>query len=520
MSIFCASCGTKLTAGDAFCPNCGAKADVQAQQAPPAQQAAAYAPVPPKKKKTGLIIGIIAGVVAIGAAVLVLFLTGVFGGTGDISDIRGRWFSEKDSVAFNDNGTVLIVTESEEIDADFTYDAKTGKGVIKSPVAGTSDVSFTFDGKTIEMKGKTYFRSKDDAMAAVSTPEPTPEPTPELTPVPTPEPDVPTPAPDTTMLESQIVGFWQLTEATAMGMTSDLLSQGLAFVFGEDGSAKSYQSFEESTAGTWAASGGDSVDLTDDTGEVITVESIVFAPDGASFEAEVLFEGIPGEMTFVKTDEATFLAGAAPDSSALLGMWYNQLMRGVTLEFMEDGSAVVVNQFGRHDGTYTFDAATGEGLTTFDGGGFDFVLSGDALTSGGDNWLRTPLPFPEKPPVPAADTTYTSDEDVTALLVGIEWLYAFYQDASGQEEYDVPEYAAQYNDTGEFDERYDGEDLAGLWYVQNGVLYLNYSNGDYYNWPVYIEYRADIASYVLYMEAMDENKNPMGEYLVFSDYQP
>ncbi len=111
----CTNCGAPNAEGATFCSNCGASlmAAPQEQQAaqqayappPPPQQPPqqAYPPpqgyqqppgygyppqAPPKKKKTGLIIGIGAGVLVLVVA-LVLILT--LGGGGGKSGIAGKW---------------------------------------------------------------------------------------------------------------------------------------------------------------------------------------------------------------------------------------------------------------------------------------------------------------------------------------------------------------------------------------------------------------------------------------------
>ncbi len=91
---FCTNCGATLPDGAAFCTSCGAKlASAPAPRpAAPTYAAPAYAapagyPAPaPKKKHTGLIIGIAAALLVI-AAVVVLLLTGVLGSKGP----TGTW---------------------------------------------------------------------------------------------------------------------------------------------------------------------------------------------------------------------------------------------------------------------------------------------------------------------------------------------------------------------------------------------------------------------------------------------
>ncbi len=94
---FCTNCGASLPDGTAFCTRCGAKLASSPAPRPAAPTYAAPAGYPspmgypapapaPKKKHTGLIIGIIAAVL-VAAAVLVLFLTGVLGTPKEV----GTW---------------------------------------------------------------------------------------------------------------------------------------------------------------------------------------------------------------------------------------------------------------------------------------------------------------------------------------------------------------------------------------------------------------------------------------------
>ena len=87
--MFCSNCGTKVTAQDVFCPECGCRIEhpqtiaqevrepvvIPAPEAP-VTPAAAFEPEPaaPKKKsKKGLIIGVVAAVVALALAAAVVF---------------------------------------------------------------------------------------------------------------------------------------------------------------------------------------------------------------------------------------------------------------------------------------------------------------------------------------------------------------------------------------------------------------------------------------------------------------
>lgn len=109
----CKNCGAPNAEGATFCANCGASLMAAPEEQQPAQPAyapppqpqqppppQAYPPqgyqqptgygyppqAPPKKKKTGLIIGI-----AVGAVVLIVALVLILGGGGGKSGIAGRW---------------------------------------------------------------------------------------------------------------------------------------------------------------------------------------------------------------------------------------------------------------------------------------------------------------------------------------------------------------------------------------------------------------------------------------------
>ncbi|MBQ6735263.1 MAG: zinc ribbon domain-containing protein [Lachnospiraceae bacterium] len=89
---FCISCGAQLPEGAGFCNHCGTAQNAGGQQAAPQMQpqfqaapqmqAQAQAQPPQKQGRTGLIIGLVLGGTALvaGVVVLILFLTGVFGG--------------------------------------------------------------------------------------------------------------------------------------------------------------------------------------------------------------------------------------------------------------------------------------------------------------------------------------------------------------------------------------------------------------------------------------------------------
>ena len=118
--MFCGNCGTKNDAGTAFCENCGARLEAEAQAAPVNQQPPVYqqapvyqqpAPPAPKKSKLPVVIGAI--IVAIAIAVGCYFLLGNDGGKIDEDEIN-------DSA---ENAALAFVTGLTEDDVDLALKA-------------------------------------------------------------------------------------------------------------------------------------------------------------------------------------------------------------------------------------------------------------------------------------------------------------------------------------------------------------------------------------------------------------
>lgn len=160
--MFCTRCGTGNPEGNAFCSNCGAPLRPAAAQPPPVMpqynpQYQGYAPAAPKKKKTGLIIGIIAGlVVLLGAAAAVYFF--VLG-----TPVTGYWYSDDSGMAieFKDAGTVINHSVEGLDTADYKYDKPSGKGTIA--INGT-DHDFTVSNDKLELNadsGSIEFKKAD-----------------------------------------------------------------------------------------------------------------------------------------------------------------------------------------------------------------------------------------------------------------------------------------------------------------------------------------------------------------------
>ena len=134
---YCMECGEKMEDDQAYCPNCGTKAlntiksqyndvmtdNVMTEEVP--------APAPKKKSKLGLIIGIGAAVLAVGAVFLILALTGVFKtkekilapSKDKLVTLEDRFFTD----LWNKSDERVNSIKSTPFDADVTFQAGDGR---------------------------------------------------------------------------------------------------------------------------------------------------------------------------------------------------------------------------------------------------------------------------------------------------------------------------------------------------------------------------------------------------------
>lgn len=125
--MFCTKCGNQIFEGEKFCRKCGASISANNpevtqnsfEQVMPEQNMPSPEPQKPKKKKTGLIVGVLVGVIAlIGIVFGILFATG--------------------AVDFNDNKT-----ETEQSEEKNTYEDEdetpTDKNDTENPVTGDDE---------------------------------------------------------------------------------------------------------------------------------------------------------------------------------------------------------------------------------------------------------------------------------------------------------------------------------------------------------------------------------------------
>lgn len=113
----CSKCGTELQDGQEFCPKCGQKADLQIDSgvnSAISQFNASVTKTNEKKKKTPLIVGIIAGVVVL--AVVLIIALGGSGGKKDFHDMYGDIAAESWCTIASDGSYMKIDTNPYNID--------------------------------------------------------------------------------------------------------------------------------------------------------------------------------------------------------------------------------------------------------------------------------------------------------------------------------------------------------------------------------------------------------------------
>lgn len=216
---FCPNCGERLPDSAAFCPGCGSPiaARPAAPAAPEAAPAAPFypsepayspepsyyapspAPAPAKKKKTGLIIGLIAGLVLIGVVLLILFLTGVLGGGAAKADLIGEWTLVESTDPGSKPGDIVLTLEGDGsgsgkiygLEMPLTWDRK---GITLNGV--TLPLELKDDMLILEDDGQIYRFAKGEPEAPAPSEEPAPAEPPAsvFQPLqPTPEPELPFP---------------------------------------------------------------------------------------------------------------------------------------------------------------------------------------------------------------------------------------------------------------------------------------------------------------------------------------
>lgn len=345
--MICTQCGFQNPEGSRFCRQCGAPLSSennepinppqpifppqqpgyqQPQQTPyaPAQQP--YQPpygTPPytgvaKKKKTGLIIGLIAGGVVLIAAAVLLYLF-VFSGT----PVVGQWYCEERAMVldFSDNGTIDGYSLKGSDDFDYEYNKTKATGTI---TGDDVDLSFAVKKSKLIVTGEeseklTFVKLKQDSDIEA-------------------------------VVLSALQGLWSSEEIGEVLKFDD----GTVYVYSGYGDFEgAYQYDIDKGNGAFSVNEKDYVFYADydhlsatDTGEYEKAE------DDLDIEAFVSEHAMP-----------------------IVGMWYDTLGIYGTIEFYLDGTAQYMMFEQPFSATYTFDFATGTGTFYSDYSGESLPLT-------------------------------------------------------------------------------------------------------------------------------------------------
>lgn len=368
----CTQCGYLNPEGSRFCRQCGKPLQAQAPDQQPAAPAAspqppqpkqqpqpqsqyqpqtgAYPPqqpyasqqqppygmppyqAAPRKKKTGLIIGLVSGGVVLVAAAVVLVLL-FMGGT----PVTGQWYCEEfgRALVFNEDNTVDAYGLTGAFQTDYTYD----KGKAAGSITGSDgDYAFTVNKDALildDRNGKnTFVKLKDGS-------------------------DV-----EEYVLKA-MEGLWSSEEIGEILKFND----GRVLVF------SGYGDFQ----GTY--------DYDIEKGEgVFTVNNQDF-----TFSADYDLITVNDTGSYNKADSHIDVeAFVSQYAMPILGMWYDTSGTYGTIEFYQDGKAEVV-MFGQPlTAEYTYDAATGTGtfFTDMTGETSPMTLNNDVIEIDGIQYTQ------------------------------------------------------------------------------------------------------------------------------------
>ncbi len=285
--MFCSQCGHGNPDGAAFCTACGNPLirDTKAAPMPPDTgiqnpnaypQAAPFLPpnqgglTPPpypsqqyKKKRTGLIVGLIVGAFLIAAAAVALFVwPGVL--IQKAPGLTGYWYSEQrgEALEFKNSGSMRVFTTYSTFKGQFEYDTAQGMGVI-SVDDENYDFAITDDGLKVDGMG-IYEKAGDDFdvddfiddMSSRIEETETPTPSGEVS-------AAPSEAPSETTMAAQpdISGIWY--ETTGYGGTLEFFTDGtysmtvsdiaLGGTYDYDAASSSWRLHEDLTGTTYTA---------------------------------------------------------------------------------------------------------------------------------------------------------------------------------------------------------------------------------------------------------------------------
>ncbi len=240
-----------------------------------------YPPLPHKKKRTGLIVGLIVGAVLIAAAVVALFVwPGVL--AAKAPDVAGYWYSQDrgEAIEFKNSGSMRVFTTYNTFKGQYEYNAAQGMGVI-SVDNKDYDFAMTEDGLKVDGMG-IYEKAGDDFdvddfiddMSGQNAVTASLEPSKEVSAAPS-EP----PSETVTAAQPDISGIWY--ETTGYGGTLEFFTDGtysmtvadiaLGGTYDYDAATSSWRLHEDLTDTTYMAA------LSDDG--LLSLDSIQYTRD-------------------------------------------------------------------------------------------------------------------------------------------------------------------------------------------------------------------------------------------------
>ena len=326
----CSQCGSPLSEGSRFCQVCGTPVQEQPSAPPQAPQPASpqqpgyqpytqqpytqppYSPMPQYKKRTKLVVSLIAiGAVFIAAAVcLYLF---VLSGTS----VAGQWVcAERGRVlVFNDDNTVTGYSLTGTVEGKYDYDKNNGAGTI---TANSTELPFKINQNKLVLTDE---QNDDESTFVKSDNKSDPE----------------------ELVLKALEGLW----------SSEDIGEVLAFKNGEIHVYSGYGDFD----GTYT------YDI--DKGEgtfTVNDKDFLFNADYNVLRVADTGDYVPADKNI---DIKAFVAAHA---MPIAGLWYDTSGTYGTIEFYTDGTAQIVMLDQPVSATYTFDVAAGTGTLTSETG--------------------------------------------------------------------------------------------------------------------------------------------------------
>jgi hypothetical protein len=387
----CSRCGSANEPGNAFCSKCGAPlAQAAPQQTEYGQQPQAcgsqwyaqqglqgYAPAmpaPQKKKRIGLMVGLIAGGVAlIGAAVAVyfLFLSG--------PNLKGVWVCE-------DRGWALQFEDRSVLEYSLTgtnmtgYEYQNGQG---TAALSDGDVSFEVKGDRMELVDE----ETDDRYLFTRQDE------------------------NIDIKEVALAGFEGLWSSQKLGEVVELDRNGRVTVY----------------SGGGELDGSFDFDLRSGMGTITVGDDIyAFSADWDTLSVETVGDYMRSEENM---DVAAFVRQYA---NPLLGTWYETTGQYGSITFADDGTFSLELYGQKLTGEYTFDAASGTGSVTSDNTGetTDMTYADGTLTLDGMTYTQDYMAQPGADDVysEVAGAWYAASDPDTSITFNTDGTADLYSD--------------------------------------------------------------------------------------------